>query len=78
MKDPLEIILNELSIIKEDLQFVKEELKKLNEKNESLEKDCSKMSEHIDFVDSVYEKVKYPLNYICKRYNNGFIKNGTE
>jgi len=76
MNEPLEIILNELTIIKEQLNFVKEELKKINEKNESLEKECSKMSSHIDFVDSIYEKVKYPLNYICKRYNNSSITNG--
>ena len=34
-----------------------------------LEKDISKntqkMGEHIDFVENVYETVKYPLGFVC-------------
>lgn len=34
-----------------------------------LEKDISKntqkMGEHIDFIENVYENVKYPLGYLC-------------
>jgi len=39
---------------------------------EVLEK-CKKMGEHIDFVEEVYDNVKHPLGYICKKvgYLNG-------
>ena len=43
-----------------------------------LEKDISKntqkMGEHIDFVENVYETVKYPLGFVCnlikRQYNS--------
>lgn len=28
-------------------------------------KECKRMSEHIDFVENVYDAVKSPLGYIC-------------
>ena len=28
---------------------------------------CAKMSGHIDFVENVYDNVKHPLGYICKK-----------
>jgi len=31
---------------------------------ESLEKDCKKMTSHIDFVENVYDKVKQPFTYL--------------
>jgi len=66
---------NKLNLIIKEIQFIKEDLIKINKKLEKLEKlenDCSKMSEHIDFVDSIYQQVKYPLNYFT---NNYFYKN---
>lgn len=47
---------------------------KLNEKLdrvvEILEKDCKKMSSHIDFVENVYEKVKQPFSYLMDNVSN--------
>jgi len=31
---------------------------------ESQSTDSKKMSDHIDFIETVYEKVKHPFNYI--------------
>ena len=31
---------------------------------------CDKMSEHIDFIDNVYTKVKYPMDYVIEKINN--------
>ena len=46
---------------------------KLNNIIELLENDvapnCNKMSSHIDFVDNVYDTVKNPLNFMCKKIN---------
>jgi len=32
-------------------------------------KDCEKMSTHIDFIDSVYDKLKTPIDFVCNRVN---------
>lgn len=44
---------------------------KLNKVIELLENDispnCKKMSNHIDFVDKVYDTVKSPLGFICNK-----------
>ena len=34
------------------------------------EKDCKKMSNHIDFVENVYERVKTPFTFIMDNVNN--------
>lgn len=31
---------------------------------------CDKMSEHIDFIDGVYTKLKCPIDYIVAKINN--------
>ena len=46
---------------------------KYNETNEKLEgevlQECKKMGSHIDFIENVYDNVKHPLGYICKKIN---------
>jgi uncharacterized protein YaaN involved in tellurite resistance len=37
---------------------------------ESLEKDCKKMSSHIDFVENVYDRVKQPFTYLMDNVSN--------
>jgi hypothetical protein len=34
---------------------------------ELLEKDCKKMSDHIDFVENVYDNVKMPFYYVMDK-----------
>jgi len=36
---------------------------------ELLEKDCKKMSDHIDFVETVYDNVKMPFYYVMDKVN---------
>jgi hypothetical protein len=36
---------------------------------ELLEKDCKKMSDHIDFVENVYDNVKMPFYYVMNKVN---------
>ena len=38
-------------------------------------RDCEKMSSHIDFIDSVYEKLKTPIDFVCNRINNTINNN---
>ena len=35
-----------------------------------MEKDCKKMTEHIDFVEGVYESVKTPFTFIMDNVNH--------
>ena len=37
---------------------------------ELLEKDCKKMTDHIDFIENVYDNVKSPFYYIMDKVNS--------
>lgn len=39
----------------------------MNDNLEKLNKTCSKMDNHIDFVENTYDSLKFPLNYIKNR-----------
>jgi hypothetical protein len=41
--------------------------KKLDKIVELLEKDCKKMVDHIDFVETVYDTVKMPFYYVMDK-----------
>lgn len=43
--------------------------------NTDLKKNCEKMGEHIDFVETVYDKVRNPLSFVCNRVNEYCGKN---
>lgn len=43
--------------------------KKMDKILELLEKDCKKMSDHIDFVENVYNNVKMPFYYVMDKVN---------
>jgi len=30
---------------------------------------CKKMNTHIDFIETIYENVKHPLNYVCSQFS---------
>ena len=38
-------------------------------------RDCEKMSTHIDFIDSVYDNLKAPIDFVCNRINNRINNN---
>jgi hypothetical protein len=41
----------------------------LSRKTENVEKDCEQMREHIQFVETTYNVVRKPLNYLTNRIN---------
>lgn len=49
-------------------------ISRINEKLDKivslLEKDCKKMSDHIDFVDEIYDNIKHPLHFIMNKTSN--------
>ena len=66
-----------LEDIKEMLIIINKNIEKTNEKldlickkmdGEILE-ECKKMGSHINFIESVYDSVRHPLNYICNIIN---------
>lgn len=52
-----------LENIENDISDIKNQL------NNNLSKDCKKMSDHIDFIERVYDNVKNPLGYLCSKLN---------
>ena len=59
--------------IHKDLDELKQKIKdldvKLNKILDWIEQDGTKMSEHIDFVENVYDRVKQPFNYVMDKVN---------
>ncbi len=53
----------------EKLDALEKKIQLLISKMEKLEHTCDKMSNHIDFIDSVYNRVKMPLYWICDKVN---------
>lgn len=73
--DKLDSIKELLIILNNNLEKTNEKIDKLELKvdkldksvNEDLYDECKKMGSHIDFVETVYDNVKHPLGYICKK-----------
>lgn len=85
--DNIESLLNEinckLSILKENQQINKNNidiiLTTLNKGD--IVDNCKKMGDHINFIEKVYNNVKYPLSFLCNTINkisNNNVKNTLE
>ena len=68
------LYITKINSIESRTKKIEEELKKIDDKLTNLiilmndnKRDCEKMSSHIDFIDSVYQKLKTPIDYVCKR-----------
>lgn len=57
--------MDKLHNVQERIERIESKLDKILHILESNQKSCDKMSKHIDFVDSVYDAMKSPLNTIC-------------
>jgi len=53
----------------EALALIMSKLDTIEKRLEAVEKGCSKMSGHVDFVERAYKVVRAPLNYIMERIN---------
>lgn len=82
IKSLLVILNNNIEKTNDDLDKLKDDFKtmqgkidlidlKLTDTNQKIDEDllkeCKKMGSHIDFVENVYDNVKHPLGYICKK-----------
>ena len=86
MKENIENIAKKIEALDLSLSALKDRTEEMNEKLDKLCKlvdehvvpDCDKMSNHINFIEAVYNTVKNPLGFLCNRINRmiGVIGNG--
>jgi len=60
----LDKIIDMLTNIEARLDQMEDSIKDIRENNKSVQTDCSKMREHIVFVEKSYAAVRTPLSYI--------------
>jgi hypothetical protein len=72
----------QISTLKTDLSELKAQMESINIKLDQIlalqTTDCKKMSDHIVFVEKVYENVKTPFNYIMNAVNKTLTITDTE
>ena len=62
---------NKISNLENKIQLINQKLDKLiNLIEKDVKEDCKKMSNHIDFIEKVYENVQSPMYFICDKLNN--------
>ena len=60
---------NDIKIIKKDLDEIKDKLNIINLKLDESNRYSKKLDSHIDFVESTYDSLVHPLNYIKNTVN---------
>ena len=68
-------IILRLNLIEQKVNNIDQKLTDLIILMNDNKRDCEKMSSHIDFIDSVYEKLKTPIDFVCNRINNTINNN---
>jgi hypothetical protein len=63
-EDKLDKIIDMIKLLNIKIDTLDKKVEILTEKYDNIEKDCSKMGEHIGFVEDTYSTVRAPLNYI--------------
>jgi len=66
-KEITDIIIQMNENIKENNEILKRIEYKLDN---NVTTECEKMGTHIDFIETIYERLRHPLNYICETYSN--------
>lgn len=62
-------IMQKIDIMLEEIRNVSKKLDKVIDKLDINHEECSRMGEHINFIENIYESVKSPLTYICDTVN---------
>ena len=58
--------------ILDELRNIRKEIKMLSDKIEKLDKSCSRMDNHINFVENIYDILRTPLNVVSNLVTNTF------
>jgi len=78
MEQQINEILILMKIINEKIEVIETKIDLINCKTENIEKDCGQMHEHIQFVETTYNVVRKPLNYLTNRINYMLASSNTE
>ena len=69
-----EKIINKIDKLETNINALESNINRLETKLdkilELLEKDCKKMTDHIDFIENVYDNVKSPFYYLIDKVNS--------
>jgi hypothetical protein len=69
-----QLILNKISILEEKVDLIIQLLKMNNDNIKDIEKSCDKMNGHIDFIETTYDKLKYPIDVFKNKIEQVFGK----
>jgi len=70
IEDKMEILEEKMNNLESKIINIDKSLSRiLSILTDDLGTDCKKMSKHIDFIENVYDNVKYPLDYVCTKFN---------
>ena len=58
--------------ILDELRNLKKEIKILSDKIERLDRSCSRMDNHINFIENTYDILRTPLNVVSNIVTNTF------
>ena len=79
LEGKVDCVILSLEVLKKHTEEINIKLEKLCKVvDEHVVPDCDKMSNHINFIETVYNTVKNPLGFLCNRINRviGMIGNG--
>ena len=62
--DKLDLIIQLLHSIEDRITKIETHIAQIDETNTGVEKDCSKMRDHIQFIETTYDVIRTPLAYI--------------
>lgn len=60
-------LLQEIKKIHEQLNALQKEVRELKKDIQQQNQACNKMTNHIDFIDNIYNKIRLPLQHVCNR-----------
>lgn len=69
-----QLILNKISILEEKMDLIIQLLKMNKDNIKDIEKSCDKMNGHIDFIETTYDKLKYPIDVFKNKIEQVFGK----
>ena len=61
--------IEKIELLREEIRNISIKLDKVMDKLEVNHEECTKMGNHINFVENVYQSIKSPLNFIFDKVN---------
>tara|TARA_Y100000817_G_C16617796_1_gene438155 strand:+ start:138 stop:377 length:240 start_codon:yes stop_codon:yes gene_type:complete len=71
----LHTIESKLNKLENKLCTIETKINEIHELTTTNKQNCEKMSSHIDFIETIYEQLKNPINFISSKFNRLYISN---